>query len=113
MILVVSPARTVTEVSALLDPIASVTLESLDDRVKDDDVSKELLELVDASPAEDDCTGSEELPGWASADEPGTSTEELDSSTGAALLLSSPQATNPMAMETSIAGNANRFILTS
>ena len=73
----------------------------------------ELLELVDASPAEEDCTGSEELPGRASSDEPGTSTEELDSSTGAALLPSSPQATSPMAMQASIAGNANCFILTS
>ena len=39
--------------------------------------------------------------------------EELDSSTGAALLPSSPQATSPIATESSIAGNANRFILTS
>ena len=98
MILVVSPG---SPARLLLELSVSVTLESLvpepaegDDRVQDDDEG-------------------EELPGRASADEPGTSTEELDSSTGAALLLSSPQATSPMAMETSIAGNANRFILTS
>ena len=89
MILVVS-ALIATEESALLDPIVSVTLESLDDRVKDDDVSKELL----------DATSAEEL--GVTADENGAASEELDSSTallsppsGPALLPSSPQATRP------------------
>ena len=113
MILVVSAART-AEVSFLslreleelvaipdeLDEVAtipeellelsvSVTLESLDGSVQDDDAGKEL--------ADDDCSTS----------------EELNSSTGVALLPSSPQATRPIATESSIAGNANRFILTS
>ena len=77
--------------SSGLDPVASVTLESLDDRVKDDDVSKELL----------DATSAEEL--GVTADENGAASEELDSSTallsppsGPELLESSPQATRLM-----------------
>ena len=91
MIFVVSTSIA-TEESALLDPIAPVTLESSDDRVKDDDVSKELL----------DATSAEEL--GVTADETGMVSEELDSSTallsvfsGTALLPSSPQATNSTA----------------
>ena len=75
MILVVSPG---SPAGLLLELNVSVTLESLDDRVQDDDEG-----------------------------------EELDSSTGAALLPSSPQATSPMATQASIAGNANRFISAS
>jgi hypothetical protein len=56
-----------------------------------------LLELAGTAPTEEDCSKS----------------EELDSSTGVALLPSSPQATRPIATESSTAGNANRFILTS
>ena len=72
MILEVSPG---SPAGLLLELSVSVTLESLDDRVKDDDVSKELLDA--------------------------TSAEELDSSTallsvfsGPEPLESSPQATN-------------------
>ena len=99
MILVVSPARTVTEVSALLDPIAPL---------QDDDVSKELLDEPSVS-----LESLEASAGTVPAEEDCTKPAELDSSTGAELLLSSPQATSPMAMQASIAGNANRFILTS
>ena len=88
------------EGSALLDPIASVTLESLDDRVKDDDVSKELLDEPSVPP------DSLEIGA-------GVVPAELVSSTGAELLLSSPQATRPITTGSSIAGNANRFISTS
>ena len=74
MILEVSPL-TAAEVSALLDPIAPVTLESSDDRVKDDDVSIKLL----------DATSADEL--GVTADETDAVSEELDSSTA---LLSPP-----------------------
>jgi hypothetical protein len=69
------------EEAAPLDPIASVTLESLDDRVKDDDVSKELLDV--SSVDELDCAASEELD---------SSTVLLSPPSGPELLASSPQA---------------------
>ena len=88
MILVVSALRELEELVAiheeLLDSTGPVSLESL-----------------------------EASAGVVSAEEACTKPAELDSSTGAELLLSSPQATSPMAMQASIAGNANRFILTS
>lgn len=77
MILVVS-AWIAAEELALLDPIVSVTLESLDDRVKDDDVSKKLL----------DATSAEELD---------SSTALLSPPSGPEPLESSPQATNSTA----------------
>ena len=98
MILEVSPGSPAKLL--LLELNVSVTLESLDDRVKDDDVSKELLDEPSVPP------DSLEIGA-------GVVPAELDSSTGAALLPSSPQATSPMTRETSIAGKANRFILTS
>ena len=90
-----SPARLLLEftreVSALLDPIAPL---------QDDDVSKELLDEPSVPPDSLEVSA-------------GVVPAELDSSTGAELLLSSPQAMSPMAMQASAENNANRFILTS
>lgn len=78
-------AWNVAEELAPLDPIASVTLESLDDRVKDDDVSKELLDVTSAD--ELDCAASEELD---------SSIVLLSPPSGPELLVSSPQAARTM-----------------
>ena len=90
MILVES-ALIATEESALLDPIAPL---------QDDDVSKELLDETPVTPDSLEVSA-------------GTVPAELDSSTGAELLLSSPQATSPMAMQASAPEKKKRFILIS